>query len=404
MLAVCFFFAVGGHRLLPDRGGTKTVFDRGLNDFLFELRVSERSPLAEKTIEGAELRALGGAYLVHVRRHGSLLPAAPEEVLQEGDVLTFTGNMTVFDDLLKRPGLERTITSESVNVPSQLLYEAVVADSSALVGKSLKEALFRESYGGVVLAIHRRNGRIGEPLGRVPIKAGDLLLVEAKNGFDRQWNAGREEFYLVAPYKRSFASPPRPEKARLALCLLLLMIGAVAAELVPLVTGAFLAALLMVLTRCLSSSQARRSVDLQVLIIIAAALGIGQAVVKTGLSDWLANGILGVAMGLSAVAVLVLLYVITNVLTELITHKAAAVLMVPVALAVAEQLGANPHAFAIVVAVGAAASFMTPIGYQTNLMVMAAGSYRFRDYLRVGLPTSLLVMTVAVVVIYTVWL
>ncbi len=102
MLAVCFFFAVGGHRLLPDRGGTKTVFDRGLNDFLFELRVSEDSPLAGKTIEGAELRALGGAYLVHVRRHGSLLSAAPEEVLHEGDVLTFTCNMTVFDDLLKR--------------------------------------------------------------------------------------------------------------------------------------------------------------------------------------------------------------------------------------------------------------------------------------------------------------
>ena len=139
------------------------------------------------------------------------------------------------------------------------------------------------------------------------------------------------------------------------------------------------------------------------LVVIAAALGLGRAVVGTGLSDVLAQGLLATA-GLGVVAAVVGLYLTTNVLTELITHKAAAVLMLPVALAMAAELGVEPKAFALIVAVAAAASFMTPIGYQTNLMVMAAGSYRMRDYLKVGLPVSLLVMTVTTIMIFFIWL
>jgi di/tricarboxylate transporter len=287
---------------------------------------------------------------------------------------------------------------------TQPLYEAVVADTSSLVGKSLREAQFREVFGGVVLAIHRRNERLDGSLGRISIKAGDLLLVEATNGFDKRWNASRDEFYLVAPYKRSLSKPPQMQKAWLALGLLLLMIAVIALGLVPLVTAVFVTALLMVLTRCMNGTQARKAVDLQVLIIIAGALGIGQAVVKTGLSAWLAQGILSATVGLGMVAVLVLLYIVTNLLTELITHKAAAVLMLPVALATAAQVGGDPKAFALLIAVSAAASFMTPIGYQTNLMVMTAGGYRFRDYFKVGLPTSMVVMVIAVSVIYWVWM
>ena len=403
MLVVVLFFALVGHRLLPDRGTGPPILKDGLQECLFEVRVGARAPLIGQTIEEAGLRALGDAFLVHVRRREHLMPASPDEVLQQGDVLTFTGTASMLDELLQRPGLERNVSAIETNGFETLpLFEAVVASASNLVGKSLREAQFREHYGGVVLAIQRRSERVEGPLGRIPIQAGDLLLVEARDGFDQRWNANRTEFYLVAA-RRSTQPKPQPRKAPVALLILAAMIVLVAAQLLPLVTAAFAAALAMIATRCLSITQARRAVNLQVLILIAAALGLGQAVVQTGLSTVLADGLLTLS-SLGVVAAVIGLYVTTNVLTELITHKAAAVLMLPVALAMASELGVEPKAFALIVAVAAAASFMTPIGYQTNLMVMAAGGYRVRDYLKVGLPVSLLVMTVATIMIFFIWL
>jgi di/tricarboxylate transporter len=337
-----------------------------------------------------------------MRRDDRVFPASPDEILEPGDVLTFTGNAAMLDELLQRQGLERDVsaiaTSDYTTLP---LFEAVVADSSGLVGKALRDVQFRERYGGVVLAIQRRNERVSGPLGRIPIRAGDLLLIEARPGFDRRWNANRDDFYLVAP-RRPTQEKSQPRKAPIALLILAAMIALVATGTVPLVTGAFAAGLAMIVTRCLNGVQARRAVNLQVLIIIAAALGLGRAVVQTGLTDVISSALLSLA-GLGVVAAMIALYVTTNVLTELITHKAAAVLMLPVALSMASHLGAEPKAFALIVAVAAAASFMTPIGYQTNLMVMAAGGYRVRDYLKAGLPVSLLVMTVATIMIFFIW-
>ncbi|MFB3132949.1 MAG: SLC13 family permease, partial [Rhodothermales bacterium] len=403
VLSVVGYFALVGHRLLPDRGVGPPIFDDGLKECLFEMRVGASSPMAGQTVEEAGLRNLGEAFLVHLRRRERLVPASPQEVLEPGDVLTFTGNAAMLDHLMQRPGLERNVSAVETDAFETLpLFEAVVADTSSLVGKSLREVQFRERYGGVVLAIQRRHERVSGPLGRLPVQAGDLLLIEARDGFDQRWNANRDEFYLVAARRPTQTKPP-PRKASVALLILGVMIVLMTTRLVPLVTAAFVAALAMMVTQCLSASQASRAVNLQVLVVIAAALGLGHAVAQTGLSEVLAQGLLTMT-GLGTVAAMVGLYLTTNVLTELITHKAAAVLMLPVALAMAVELGVEPKAFALVVAVAAAASFMTPIGYQTNLMVMAAGGYRPRDYLKVGLPVSLLVMTVATIMIFFIWL
>ncbi len=403
VLSVVGYFVLVGHRLLPDRGTELPIFDDGLKECLFEARVGASSPLAGQTVEEAGLRNLGDAFLVHLRRRERLVPASPQEVLERGDLLTFTGNAAMLDQLMQQPGLERNVSAVETDAFETLpLFEAVVADTSSLVGKSLRQVQFRERYGGVVLAIQRRHERVSGPLGRLSIQSGDLLLIEAREGFDQRWNANRDEFYLVAA-RRPTQTKPQPRKARVALLILVVMIVLMTTRLVPLVTAAFVAALAMIVTQCLSTSQASRAVNLQVLVVIAAALGLGRAVAQTGLDEVLAQGLLTLA-GLGTVAAMVGLYLTTNVLTELITHKAAAVLMLPVALAMAVELGVEPKAFALVVAVAAAASFMTPIGYQTNLMVMAAGGYRPRDYLKVGLPVSLLVMTVATIMIYFIWL
>ncbi len=403
VLSVVGYFALVGHRLLPDRGAGPPIFEDGLKECLFEVRVGASSPMAGQTVEEAGLRNLGDAFLVHLRRRERLVPASPQEVLEPGDVLTFTGNAAMLDQLMQQPGLERNVSAIETDAFETLpLFEAVVADTSSLVGKSLRQVQFRERYGGVVLAIQRRHERLSGPLGRLPIHAGDLLLIEARDGFDQRWNANRDAFYLVAARRPTPTKPPS-RKAAVALLILGAMIVLMTTRLVPLVTAAFVAALTMIVTQCLSTSQASRAVNLQVLVVIAAALGLGHAVAQTGLSEVLAQGLLTLA-GLGTVAAMVGLYLTTNVLTELITHKAAAVLMLPVALAMAVELGVEPKAFALVVAVAAAASFMTPIGYQTNLMVMAAGGYRPRDYLKVGLPVSLLVMTVATIMIFFIWL
>lgn len=398
---VILYLSLVGHRLLPGHTVDAASAVRGLKDCLFELRV--RSGAERETVDEAGLRALGDAYLVHIRRGEHVMQATPSEVLQDGDILTFVGDAAVLERLLAQPEYERVVAQQADAFQTLPLFEAVVADSSSLLGKSLRETHFRDQYGGVVLGIQRRGERVDGPLGRVPIKAGDLLLVEAHNGFDARWNASRDEFYLVAP-RGSLPSRPLTGRAPLALAVVAAMFTVVALGWMPLVTAAFSAAVAMVVLRCVRGNEARRAVNLQVLVVIAAALGIGRAFDVTGLTSLITDGLLSITPHLGLLGVLVVLYVATNVLTEVIANAAAAVLMLPIGLAAAASLGVDPRAFALVVTVAAAASFITPIGYQTNLMVMAAGGYRFTDYTRAGLPIAALVLTITVAVVYLRWL
>lgn len=405
-LGAIFYFILFGHRLLPDRGKDRaTAFGESeLENCLFEVRVAPQSPLIGQTVEAAGLRALGEVYLVHLNRAGELIQATPEVMLREGDILTFLGNISMLDRLLERPGFERVMDSLSNGQRMTLpLYEAVVAPSSRLVGKTLREANFRQIFQGVVLAIQRRDTQIEGPLGSIPIRAGDLLLIEAPRGFAKRWNEKREDFYLVSPRRPAVAKPQR-DKAPLALLILAAVVVVAAIDILPIVTTAFAGALAMIVSRCLRGWEARQAIDFPVLVVIASALGIGRAIESTGLADAVAALIIGAAASLGPVAVLAAVYLVTSFLTEFITNNAAAALMLAIGLAAARNLGAPPEAFAIAIAIAASASFLTPIGYQTNLMVMAAGGYRFSDYFRAGLAVNLIVGAIAITMIWLVWL
>ncbi|WP_423825231.1 SLC13 family permease [Salinibacter ruber] len=420
-LVVIAYFVLGGHRLLPDRGTSAPAAERRLGQNMFEVTVTAPSPIVGQTVAEAGLRDLGDAYLTHVRRGTEVLQGRPGRSLEQGDVLAFNGSLAARERLLERPGLSRTLPApdgthdDPARYETLPLYEAVIAESSNLVGTTLGEANFREQYQGVVLGIQRQDEPVTSPVGTTELQAGDLLIVEAPDDFEERWSSGsREEFYLVAPRDgraRPGGSPEhddeetdRSGRAPIALGLTGAMVLAAATGLAPIVTAAVLAALLMILAGCIRPAEAQRALNVQVLVVIAAALGIGKAIETTGLATAAAQGVLSVAEPFGPVVVLVALYLLTNLLTEIITNNAAAVLMLPVAMAAASSLGAPPVAFGVLVAVAASASFLTPIGYQTNLMVMAPGGYRFSDYARVGWPVTLLVMGTSVGIISLVWL
>lgn len=421
-LAVIAYFVLGGHRLLPDYGTSAPAVEEELDQNMFEVKVTLQSEVIGETVSEAGLRDLGDAYLTHVRRGTQVLQATPRLTLEQGDVLTFNGSLAARERLLQRPGLKRTLpdldsaSDDPVRYETLPLYEAVIAESSDLVGTTLGEANFREEYQGVVLGIQRENEPVTGPVGTTTLQAGDLLIVEAPSDFEERWSSGsRDEFYLVAP-RDGRARTERVEdedtdtdenrfsRALLALVLTGGMVLAAAVGLVPIVTAAFIAALSMILTGCITSAEAKRALNVQVLVVIAAALGIGQALETTGLARYVAEGVIGLTKPWGPVAALAAIYLTTNLLTELITNNAAAVLMLPISMATASTLGAPPIAFGVIVAIAASASFLTPIGYQTNLMVMAPGGYRFRDYAKVGWPVTLLVMTISVTIISFLWL
>jgi len=423
-IVVVAYFVLGGHRLLPNRGASAPAAERELSENMFEVEVAAQAPIVVSTVAEAGLRDLGDAYLAHIRRGDQVLQARPQLGLEAGDVLAFNGSLAARERLLERPGLQRALPrpndlhDDPARYETLPLYEAVIAESSNLVGTTLGAANFREQYQGVVLGIQRQDEPVTSPVGTTELQAGDLLIVEAPDDFEERWSSGsREEFYLVAPRngqarqaaategeERGGDERARSRRAPLALLLTAGMVGAAATGLVPIVTAAFIAALLMILTGCIRAAEAQRALNVQVLVVIAAALGIGKALQTTGLAKAVAQSVLAFTEPLGPVAVLVALYLMTNLLTEMITNNAAAVLMLPISMAAASSLGAPPVAFGLIVAVAASASFLTPIGYQTNLMVMSPGGYRFSDYARVGWPVTLLVMTTSVTIIALVWL
>ena len=263
------------------------------------MRVPAGSSLVGRSVETAGLRALGDAFLVHVRSPDGMAPASPDTVLRGGDVLLFTGRLDARDRLVAGFDLEPTVEGRTKpgEGPGRLpVFEAVVAGRSPLVGRTLQEIDFRETYGGVVVGLRRRDAALEGALGRTPLQEGDLLLIEASAEFERRWGRDREAFYVVAPV-RAGRRTRRPAQAAIALLTLIGVIGVSAVFGVSLVTTAFLGALVMIASGCLSWDEARRAVDLPVLLVIVAALGLGSAIESTGLAAVLGGGLTRLAAG-----------------------------------------------------------------------------------------------------------
>lgn len=393
------FFAA---RLIPERRPARSEFENP-REYSVEMLVEPESPLVGKTIENAGLRHLPGTFLAEIDRNGMVLPAVgPEVELNAGDRLVFVGIVESVIDLQKIRGLipatNQVFKLESPRA-TRCMIEAVVSNMGPVVGKTIRDARFRSHYKAVVVAVARNGQRIDKKIGDIVLQPGDTLLLEAHPSFvDEQRNS--RDFLLVSRLEDS--NPPQHDRALVAFAILLGMVLVKVLLGISILKVALVAAGLMIITGCCSPTVARRSIDWQVLIAIAAAVGIGAAMDITGAAAVIAGVPIWLAQGNPWVT-LAVVYFVTMVATEFITNVAAAALMFPLAMSAAAGLDVNHMPFVIAVMMAASASFSTPIGYQTNLMVYGPGGYHFSDYLRVGLPLGVIVWVITVVLAPIVW-
>lgn len=402
------YFLLVGRRLLPDRQVTVDALDENSREYIVEMTVEPSCPLIGKTIKDAGLRHLQGLFLAEIERGAELLaPVTPTEKLQAGDRLIFFGLAEMIADLQAIKGLSPTEhirhSEPGAIQQKRRLYEVVVSPRSPLIGRTLRDADFRRRYNAIVIAIHRNGERVKKKIGDIIIHPGDTLMVEAHKSFSGEW-VNSSDFYLIS--ELSHQSRPAFEHAPRALALLVVMIILFSVMPQYIVLIAFATACAMVLFNCLPAGAAKYSIDLSVLLVIASSLGIGRALETSGAAETIGRAIVHIVQvsgPFGALAALAAIYGITMLMTEMITNNAAAALMVPIAFATAHQMAISPRPLAIAVALAASASFSTPIGYQTNLIVYGPGGYRFSDFIKVGLPMNLLVWLVAVCMIPLWW-
>jgi len=395
-VAGVLFLVLASPVLLPERGTPSDALESAAREFVVEMDVVPGGPLDGAEVEGGGLRSLQGVFLAEVRRAGEVIaPARPDTVLRGGDVLVFVGRADLVLDLRNKPGLRSAEHKHTAafHAAGHTYFDAVVGPSSPLVGSTLRETEFRSKYQAAVLGIHRSGAPIRAKLGAVRLHVGDMLLVLSDEGFRERWR-DRPDFLLIA--HRGGLAPASTGQAWLVGAALAAVVGGNALGIFPILQATMVGAIGLVATRVLTLSEARRAIDMDVIVLIAASFGLGQALEVTGLAETLAGGVMAPFEAFGPTGALLGLLLGTIVLTELITNNAAVVLMFPVGMVVAETHGLDPRSAALALAIAASASFLTPIGYQTNTMVFGPGGYRFGDYSRLGLPLTILIVVVLV--------
>ncbi|MBP6383186.1 MAG: anion permease [Pseudomonadales bacterium] len=400
-VAGTLFVVFAAPKLLRVRRSPDQTF-ADTRSFTFEVAVARDGPLVGKTIQQAGLRHLERIYLAEIERDGGVITAvAPEEMLRGGDRLVFVGETEAIVDVLRVNGLVAAVGSQPAlerNVPERRLVEAVVAEHCEVVGHTIRDGRFRDRYGAVVLAVARNGEHIRGRLSSIILQPGDLLLLEARPAVVGRLKQSRD-FLLMNVLEHEL---PDHSHALISWAILGGIVALATSGAMSMLNAALLGVAAMLATRCIGVNEARRALDLPVLVTIAASFALGNALEKTGAAEYLGKGIVAAAGG-EPWLLLALTYLSVMVLTEMITNNAAAMLMLPVALAVTHTAGLNDVPYVMAVMMAASASFATPIGYQCNLMVYGPGGYRFSDFLRIGIPMNCLVATITITAIPLIW-
>ena len=402
-IAGCALLVLLAPVLLPDRRPARRELEENVREFVVSMVVEPDGPLNGQEVAASGLRHLQGVYLIEIERQGQLIaPVPPTTTLRSADRLTFVGKANLVVDLQSTRGLAFAEQHHvgALDTTRHTFFEAVVGAASPLIGGTLRDAEFRGRYQAAVVAIHRAGHRVQAKLGDVRLRVGDTLLMLGDPDFRDRWR-DRNDFLLVS---RLGAAPPTTTSSAwiVGLIAVVIVVGASLGAL-PILHLSLLGAIALVGLGVLTPGEARRAVDLDVILVIAGAFGLGAAMATSGLADRLAGTLIGGLGFLGSVGVLAGVVLATVALLGFITNNAAAVLMFPIAMSTAAGLGLDQRAFAIAIAITASASFITPMAYQTNLMVYGPGGYRFGDYARLGAPLTALVITTILITIPLLW-
>ena len=396
----CIYLVTIGIKLLPSHGGVESQITE-LREYCVEFLIEANSALVEKSIAEAGLRNLNSGYLIEIRRKDITHSAPPDWILQADDILVFIGAPNLSSELRKVRGL-RAVDHDMSGLSSErnqrCLVEVVLGHEFPAIGQSVRESKFRSRYNAVVLSVSRDGNRLPGKIGNLKYKVGDMLLLEADFDFVDQYRF-RKDFLLVSELRNS--TPPDHRKAPIAMCIVVAMIASTMSGLTSILGSALLASGAMIITRCVSASKARRQIDLKVLAVIAGAFALGAAMRDTGAAAHIATTF--IPENATPLLSLCIIYLLTVMFTEVITNNAAAILMLPIAQSHSELLGVSMLPFAVVIMIGASASFITPLGYQTNMMVLGPGRYKFTDFTKVGLPLSILVGITTILIVPRIW-
>ena len=404
---VVYLMTVGRY-LLPERirAEDDLTEEFGMADYLTEVVVRDDSPIVGQTIQTALEETDFDVDLVQLIRGNQVFlePLAPK-VIQAGDVFAVRTDRDTLVDLIDAEGLDLVtgVTVDEAELEQaeggQNLVEVVIAPGSFLAGESLASTNFRQRYDATVLALRRGGDVIRQRMDRLNLRVGDTLLVQATGDSIDRLNNNRN-FIVAQEVKRPDF---RESKILLAVGIVAAVVGVAALNILPIVVSALAGSVVMVVTGCLKPTEVYDSIQWDVIFLLAGVIPLGIALEQTGGADFVAELVVGSSGSLPLLGVVGLLYIVTALLTNIISNNASVVLMIPVAFETALQVGGDPFAFVLAVTFAASTAFMTPVGYQTNLFVYGPGGYRFTDYLRIGTPLQLVfavVTTLGIGVLY----
>ena len=397
------FFLLFGRWLLPDRRAKELATAYNLGEYVTELRVSERSPLVGKTVLECRLGADHDITVLRVLNDDNDDGFAPlRRVLQPDDVLLVHGSLSDLVRLRGTMGLrinaDFELRDESLQTENLRLVHALVAPGSGLVGRTLRETDFRHRYKALVLAMQRKGETIHDKLSSIKLDLGDSLLIQAHEREIRQLR--RNPDFIVL---NEVPGTALRHKAPLAIGILVAVVGLAAFDVLPILVSALLGCVALVMTRILKPEDVYRAVNWQVIFLLAGVLPVGIAMQTSGAAGWLAEQALALVGDMGPVAMLAVIYLLAAVMTETMSNAAAAVLMAPIAISIAEQTGVDPRPFLMAITFAASTGFSTPVGYQTNTMIYVPGGYKYSDFLRAGVPLNILFCVLSVVFIPRLW-
>lgn len=390
-----------GDKVLPNR---TSLFGESLNNrqYIVEGIIPQDSNFIGQTLNELGFIDVKGLFLFAVYRNNTKISIEPTMVFQENDNLLFTGDTEMVTELLnQQKDLILPEANKLEHSKDSRMIEVVVSHNSNLISKTSREINFRARYNAALIAIHRNGERLKGKIRTQKLKAGDVLLLISDDFFEERIS-NDNNVYMIS--KTGGIKKQLPHVTWLLLIGILAAIVLSALHLVPMFTSLAVVLIVILWTKITNPKDIAAKIDFNLGLTIILALAFGTAMLKTGLADLIANNIIRVLQPLGTIGLLFALYILTSLLGAYITNKAAIAIAFPIALSLAEQLQLNPKGFVLLVSYAAAANFITPIGYQTNLMVYGPGNYTFKDFLKIGFPLTILYMLGTVGIIYWIFL